>query len=76
MQKENQFWWMVGDTQQTLKKGRRVEAVVRWVGQNEAKCSLPELGGLDATVSAMDISSQGTVMPSDYLKVGQSINAR
>ena len=67
---------MVGDNQQSLKKGRRVEAVVRYVGQNEVKCSLPELGGLDALLSATDISSRGPVTPSDFLKAGQSINAR
>lgn len=67
---------MVGDTKQSLKKGRRVEAVVRYVGQNEAKCFLPELGGLDATLSASDISSNQVVSPADYVKVGQSLNAR
>lgn len=76
LQKEKQFWWMVEDTPQNLKPGRRVEAVVRYVGQNEVKCSLPELGDLDATISAIDISSAGPVTPSDYLKAGQSINAR
>lgn len=67
---------MVGESQQNLKKGRRVEAVIRYVGQNEVKCSLPEIGGLDAVLSAGDISSKGVVTPSDYLKAGGSITAR
>ena len=67
---------MVGDNPQSLKPGRRVEAVVRYVGQNEVKCSLPELGDLEAVLSANDVSSNRVVTPSDYLKAGQSLNAR
>ena len=67
---------MVGESPQNLKKGRQVEAVVRYVGQNEAYCRLPELGNLDATLNAADISSEGPVTPTDYLKIGQSVAAR
>ena len=67
---------MVGESPQALKSGRRVEAVVRFVGQNEAYCRLPELGNMDATLSSADISSQGVIMPSDRLKVGQNLPAR
>lgn len=67
---------MVGETPATLKQGRRVEAVVRYVGNNEARCMIPEMGGLNATISAADISSQGQVTPSDFLKVGQTVAAR
>jgi hypothetical protein len=76
MQKENQFWWMVGESSANLKPGRRVEAVVRFVGQNEARCVLPELGNLEAILNSGDISTHGPVTPSDHLKVGQSLNAR
>jgi len=76
MQKENQFWWMVGESSANLKPGRRVEALVRFVGQSEARCVLPELGNLEATLNSMDISSHGQVTPSDHLRVGQSVNAR
>lgn len=59
-----------------LKPGRRVEALVKFVGNNEARCVLPELDNLEATLSSSDISSQGPVIPSDHLKVGQSVSAR
>lgn len=67
---------MFGETSASLKPGRRVEAEIRFVGQNEARCSLPEIGGLDAILSSGDISSTGIVNPSDYLKVGQTVPAR
>ena len=67
---------MVGESPENLKKGRRVEAVVRYVGQNEAYCRLPELGNMDATLNAADISSNSSAIPTDYLKIGQSVAAR
>lgn len=76
VQREVQFWWMYGETAETLKPGRRVEAVIRFVGQTEARCILPEVGGLDAVLSANDISTSGPVTPSDYLQAGQSVAAR
>lgn len=76
MQKEAQFWWTYGETAETLKPGRRVEAVIRFVGQSEARCTLPEIGGLDAVLLASDISTSGPVVPSDYLHAGQSVAAR
>ena len=77
LQKERQFWWMVGETEETLKAGRRVELMVVYVGQNEARCVLPELGGLEALLQAKDISSsQQNAVPGDYLKAGQSVTAR
>ena len=67
---------MVGETPATLKPGKRVEAVVRFVGMNEARCIIPELGNLNADLSALDISTSGPVDPSDFLKVGQTVAAR
>ena len=68
---------MVGETEETLKAGRRVELLVVYVGQSEARCVLPEIGGLEALLQAKDISSsQPGAVPGDYLKAGQSVTAR
>ena len=69
---------MVGESSAMLKPGRRVEALVKFVGNSEARCVLPELDNLEAILGSTDISSrvQGPVVPSDHLKVGQVVNAR
>ena len=69
---------MVGESSAMLKPGRRVEALVKFVGNSEARCVLPELDNLEAILGSTDISSrvEGPVVPSDHLKVGQVVNAR
>lgn len=76
LQKSTAFWWMFGESLGTLKPGRRVEALVKYVGQSEARCILPEICEMDAILSAKDISTNSSVIPGDYLKAGQSVAAR
>ena len=67
---------VTGESEETLREGRRVEAVVRWVGSSMARCSLPEFGNLEAILNDNDISSSGRVNPADRVQVGATLPAR
>lgn len=49
-QPEEAFWLCSGETRDSLKVGRRVEARVRSVGDSDARCVLPDLNGLEAVL--------------------------
>ncbi|PSC69358.1 transcription elongation factor SPT6 [Micractinium conductrix] len=53
---EEVFWLCSGETQETLKQGRRVEARIRNIGDNEIRCVLPDLNGIEATVDKSEVS--------------------
>ncbi len=75
-QEEEVFWMLLGGDRDALKQGRMVEARVRGVMGSAAFCVLPDVHGLDAVVSADDMSSSGTVDCRDRVKVGDVIKGR
>jgi hypothetical protein len=71
------FWLLSGESRESLREGRRVEALIRWVGNEEARCQLPAFNNLDALLHRNDISSQQPPPePRDRLRVGDTVAAR
>jgi hypothetical protein len=55
---EELFWLSLGgETRESLRPGRRVEARVRYVGRDLVRCVLPDLGGVEAVIRAGEVSS-------------------
>lgn len=54
---EELFWMLTGQDPGSLRQGRQVEVTVRWVGQDEARCTIQELPGVDAVLRVSDISA-------------------
>jgi hypothetical protein len=77
LQEEEVFWLLTGESKETLKEGRRVEAVIRWVGNDEARAQLPAFNNLDAVLQKNDISStQPPPEPRDRLRANDTVAAR
>eukprot|EP00884_Botryococcus_braunii_P001188 jgi/Botrbrau1/1106/Bobra.0162s0007.1 len=77
LKEDEVFWLLSGESKETLKLGRRVEALVRWVGNEEARCQLPAFNNLDALLHRDDISSSMPVSePRDRLRAGDTVAAR
>lgn len=72
------FFLCTGETPDTLKLGRRVSARVRFVGENEARCLLPDLGNLEAVLERHEVSaSRGPdINLRDFLQPHQTFDAR
>ena len=49
-----------GEGEETLKPGRKVEAKVRYVGENMVRVSIPELNNVEAVINADSVSSTRT----------------
>lgn len=77
-QAEEEFWALTGESADTLKEGRLVEARVVFVTADRVKCQLPEFGGLEAELDAADISSRvhGFVDARQCLERGAVVTAR
>ncbi|KAK9852135.1 hypothetical protein WJX84_004569 [Apatococcus fuscideae] len=71
---EQVFWLMIGETRDTLKPGRPVQATVRYVNENFARVTLDDLGGLEAVLEAGSISRQGHVNPMERVHVGNILS--
>ncbi|KAL4442498.1 hypothetical protein ABPG77_005082 [Micractinium sp. CCAP 211/92] len=54
---EDVFFLCTGETPDTLKLGRKVSARVRFVGENEARCLLPDIGNLEAVLERHEVSA-------------------
>ena len=70
------FWLLSGETEQSLKPGRRVQATVMGLSDLAAYCTLPDLHDIEAVILSEDISSSGPVQPSDRLRRGDTVAAR
>ncbi len=66
---------MTGETKETLKPGRPVQATVRYVNENFARVTLDDLGGLEATLEADKLSASGPVNPMDRVRVGMTLTS-
>jgi hypothetical protein len=75
-QEEEVFWMLSGETEATLKPGRKVEAKVRFVTEEEARCVLNDLSNLEAVIPKDCISSEGIVNPRDRLESNKTYTAR
>ena len=67
---------MIGETRDTLKPGRPVQATVRYVSESFARVTLDDLGGLEAVLEADCISRSGHVNPMERLHVGNIISPK
>ena len=73
---EQIFWLLSGEDKSTLKKGRKVEARVRFVNDEQAVCNIPELNGLEAVIESTAVSSkQEIVNCRDYFTSGDTVVA-
>ena len=73
---EQIFWLLSGEDKSTLRKGRKVEARVRFVNDEQAICNIPELNGLEAVIESTAVSSkQDIVNCRDYFKQGDTVVA-
>ena len=70
------FWLLSGETQDTLKPGRRVQATIQGLSAFAAFCTLPDIRDMEAAISCRDISSSGEVRPDSRLRRGDTIPAR
>lgn len=70
------FWLLSGETEDTLKPGRRVQATVQGLSAMAAFCTLPDVRDMEAVISSSDISSSGDVRPDSRLRRGDTIPAR
>lgn len=70
------FWLLSGETEDTLKPGRRVQATVQGLSAMAAFCTLPDVRDMEAVISSSDISSSGEVRPDSRLRRGDTIPAR
>ena len=75
-QEDEVFWMLSGESKDTLKEGKKVEAQVRYVSEDEARCVLNDLSNLEAVISREDISSDGPVNPRDRLEPNTTVTAR
>jgi hypothetical protein len=76
-QEDGIFWLLTGETEETLRKGRPVSAVVTSVGREDARVKLPDFSYLDGVIRAEDVSSAAdTVAPCDRMQKGQTVSAR
>lgn len=84
LRKEDAFWVAVGDRGghkdewRSFKKGRKVEAKIRWVGDDLARCVLSEFSGLDVIIKAENVSSRmraEDINCRNYFKVGDTVVA-
>ncbi|KFM24955.1 Transcription elongation factor spt6 [Auxenochlorella protothecoides] len=77
LKEEELFWLCLGETPETLAAGKKVEARVRYVTAGVAFVSLPDLGNIDATIQAGNVSgSHGEVDCRDFMKQGDNLTAR
>ncbi|KAI3425064.1 hypothetical protein D9Q98_008441 [Chlorella vulgaris] len=79
------FFLCAGETKESLKKGRRVEARVRHVGDSDARCVLPDLNNIEAVLQVEDMSRRAAeaqesqreaVSMRDYLQPNDTVAAR
>ncbi|KAL3162429.1 hypothetical protein ABBQ32_010098 [Trebouxia sp. C0010 RCD-2024] len=70
------FWLLSGETEDTLKPGRRVQATIQGLSAMAAFCTLPDVRDMEAVISSSDISSSGEVRPDSRLRRGDTIPAR
>jgi transcription elongation factor SPT6 len=81
------FWMSLGEDEETLRPGRRLEARVRYVGDELARVVLPDLHGAEGVIRAEDVSARaphggqgamaGLQQPScrEYFKQGDVVAA-
>lgn len=50
MQSAEAFWLCCGESEESFKAGRRVEARVRTVGEMDARVVLPDVNGIEAVI--------------------------
>ena len=65
-----------GETADTLKPGRKVQATVQRVSDAAAWVTLSDINDISAVILNTDISSTGEVRPGDRLRRGDVIPAR
>lgn len=70
------FWLLSGETEDTLKPGRRVQATIQGLSAMAAFCTLPDIRDMEAVISSTDISSSGEVRPDSRLRRGDTVPAR
>lgn len=70
------FWLLSGETEHTLKPGRRVQATIQGLSAMAAFCTLPDIRDMEAVISSSDISSSGEVRPDSRLRRGDTVPAR
>ena len=70
------FWLLSGETEDTLKPGRRVQATIQGLSAMAAFCTLPDIRDMEAVISSSDISSSGEVRPDSRLRRGDTVPAR
>ena len=70
------FWLLSGETEDTLKPGRRVQATIQGLSAMAAFCTLPDVRDMEAVISSSDISSSGEVRPDSRLRRGDTVPAR
>ncbi|PRW45415.1 transcription elongation factor SPT6 isoform A [Chlorella sorokiniana] len=72
------FWLCCGETGETFKAGRRVEARVRTVGEQDARVVLPDINGIEAVIRRENVSSSAgpDINVRDFLPVNQTVTAR
>ncbi|GAB4816099.1 hypothetical protein N2152v2_003145 [Parachlorella kessleri] len=76
-QDEDIFWLCSGETKDTLRPGRKVEARIRYVTEEDARCVLPDINNLEAVIRAQDVSSSADrVDCRDFLKPNDTVTAR
>ena len=61
LQPKQLFYLCAGETPDSLRPGRRVEARVRFVGEMEARCVLPDLNNLEGVVMAGEVSRKAAL---------------
>ena len=70
------FWLLSGETEDSLKPGRRVQATIQGLSAMAAFCTLPDIRDMEAVISSSDISSSGEVRPDSRLRRGDTVPAR
>ena len=65
-----------GETADTLKPGRKVQATIQRVSDAAAWVTLSDINDITAVILNIDISSSGEVRPGDRLRRGDVIPAR
>lgn len=75
---EEVFWLCSGQSPDTLRPGRKVEARVRFVTETDARCVLTDINGLEAVIHSNHVSSSAGegIDCRDFLKAGQTVMAR
>lgn len=76
-QDEEVFWLMTGESETSLRPGRKLEARVQWVISSAINCTLPDCHNIDAVVEANHVSSrEAQVDCKERAKMGESLLAR